>query len=102
VKEAGQRECHYLVCILQHLRESTAENARLKAEVERLTKAGEWQPIETLPMFQEGLIVCEGLNGIYFGTRYKSGVDSSQVDVEEYKPTLWMPLPSAPAKEVQS
>ena len=68
----------------------------LKAEVERLTS---WQPIETLPMFQEALIVCEGLNGIYFGARYKSGVDSSQVDIEKYKPTQWMPLPVAPAKE---
>jgi archaellum component FlaC len=34
VKEAGQN-------ILQHLRESTAEVERLKAEVERLTKAGD-------------------------------------------------------------
>jgi hypothetical protein len=69
---------------------------RLKAEVERLTT---WQPIETLPMFQEALIVCDGLCGIYFGTRYKSGVDSSQVDVEKYKPTHWMPLPIEPAKK---
>ena len=72
------------------------ENAKLRTEMERMTV---WQPIETLPMFQEGLIVCEGLGGIYFGTRYKSGVDSSQVDVEKYKPTHWMPLPPPPVAE---
>ena len=47
-KEAGQN-------ILQHLRESEAENARLKAEVDKLTfdplsyldDAGEWMPRHT-------------------------------------------------------
>jgi len=46
VKEAGQN-------MLQHLRESTSEVERLKAEVERLTKAGDALSADVLFVFGE-------------------------------------------------
>ena len=67
--------------------------ARLKAEVERLTKAGEWQPIETAPK-DGGTILTYRKGNVFVLNQYYGN--------SSYEMTHWIPLPSAPAKEVQS
>ena len=63
--------------------------ARLKAEVERLT----WQPIETAPK-DGGTILTYRKGNVFVLNQYYGN--------SSYEMTHWMPLPSAPAKEVQS
>lgn len=66
------------------------------AENERLRNAGEWQPIETAPLFVESMFVCEGLVGVSFGFKSKNGW-AINADTDKYAPTHWMPLPATPA-----
>jgi len=83
---------------IQKLRE---ENARLKAEVERLTdcKAGEWQPIETAPKDMTRVLgYVEEYIVVMWWFTYSNGRSCWEtVDGEsEVDPTHWMPLPKPP------
>ena len=72
------------------------ENARLKAEVERLTKQTQWQPIETAPFQPRVRIIVDRNDDGEVGIVYST--DLSYYSFEQY-PDWWMPLPVAPAKE---
>ena len=80
--------------------------ARLKAEVERLTK---WQPIETAPRDGTEIIGRAGLwvevTAFFKGTkpweRKEAWVTSNDDDgyAQDFKPTHWLPLPEYAAKK---
>ena len=70
----------------------------LKAEVERLTKAG-WQPMETAPFNRNIKIIVDRNDEGEVGIIWSS--DVQHYSVEQY-PDWWMPLPSAPANERKS
>ena len=84
---------------LELIKNLQAENARLKAQVERLTKQTQWQPIETAPFQPRVRIIVDRNDDGEVGIVYST--DLSYYSIEQY-PDWWMPLPSAPAKEVQS
>jgi len=85
VAEDNKRECEA----------TRIEIARLKAEVERLTKAG-WQPMETAPFNRNIRIIVDRNDEGEVGIIWSS--DVQHYSVEQY-PDWWMPLPVAPAKE---
>jgi hypothetical protein len=87
----------------------TANELRLKAEVERLTT---WQPMETAPLDgTDVMCVCldpefEGednpnryIRTCFFGLMTEDYRCWMSVFGYEENPTHWMPLPAAPAKE---
>lgn len=84
----------------------TANELRLKAEVERLTK---WQPIETAPRDGTEIIGRAGLwvevTAFFKGTkpweRKEAWVTSNDDEgyAQDFKPTHWLPLPEIPAKK---
>jgi len=79
--------------------QTLAENARLKAEVERLRKAGEWQPIETAPKDMTRVLgYVEEYIVVMWWFTYSNGRSCWEtVDGEsEVDPTHWMPLPKPP------
>jgi hypothetical protein len=81
------------------INELEAENARLKAEVERLRKAGEWQPIETAPKDMTRVLgYVEEYIVVMWWFTYSNGRSCWEtVDGEsEVDPTHWMPLPKPP------
>jgi regulator of replication initiation timing len=82
--------------LMQEIDEHKAENARLKAENERLRKAGEWQPIETAPKdgITETLVMDCG--HVYIGIFDKNGF-CEDLHCAGLDPTHWMPLPNPPA-----
>lgn len=94
--EKDQVECDYDNCYKRLVRIDDArydlfmEIESLKAKVERLTKAGEWRPIETAP--KDGGTILTYRKGNAFVMPHYYGNSS-------YEMTHWMPLPSAPAKE---
>lgn len=86
VAEDNKRECEA----------TRIENARLKAEVERLTKAGAWQPMETAPFDSKIRIIVDRNDDGEVGIIWSR--DVQYYSVEQY-PDWWMPLPVAPAEE---
>lgn len=103
LKEEVERLKKYNEEAMAHIakeeRKSRERLDMVQTDVERLTKAGEWQPIETAPFQPSVRIIVDrnddGEVGIVWST------DLSYYPVEQY-PDWWMPLPSAPAKGVQS
>jgi hypothetical protein len=80
-----------------------AENARLKAEVERLRKAGDWLPIESAP--RDGSYFIGGVWGDMesrptWATMCHYYVSGKRFEMQETcdQPDFWIPLPNA-AKE---
>ena len=81
------------------------ERDALKAEIERLTKAGDWKPIHTAP--KDGTDVLIAYRDGYFGCMAVTltcwGETSwRHLFANEYlmdTPTYWMPVPLAPADE---
>jgi hypothetical protein len=80
----------------------SVENDRLKAEVERMTKAGQWQPMDTAPRYQDVLCWLYNHQSIVVGCEVSSCHWEDTSSNSTIYPTHWMPLPSAPAKEEQS
>jgi cell division protein FtsB len=78
------------------------ENARLKADIERLTKAGQWQPMDTAPRYQDVLCWLDNHQSIVVGWEVSSCHWEDTSSNSTINPTHWMPLPSAPSKGVQS
>jgi hypothetical protein len=82
-----------------------AEMSRLKAEVERLRKAGEWQPIETAPNDGTEILTYNDISGIHqvswsYGNRSGHWETERWLDRETnwvIDPTHWVPLPKPPA-----
>jgi len=75
------------------------EIARLKAEVELLREAGEWQPIETAPKDMTRVLgYVEEYIVVMWWFTYSNGRSCWEtVDGEsEVDPTHWMPLPKPP------
>jgi len=78
---------------------SWSEYDKLKAEVERLRKAGEWQPIETAPKDMTRVLgYVEEYIVVMWWFTYSNGRSCWEtVDGEsEVDPTHWMPLPKPP------
>ena len=77
--------------------ELNAENARLKAEVERLTQAAEWQPIQTAPKNYTKILCLWPIKTAYRDSKgYWSRDEMDWWDKHEGelpKPILWKPLP---------
>jgi hypothetical protein len=77
------------------------ENARLKAEVERLRKAGDWLPIESAP--RDGSYFIGGVWGDMesrptWATMCHYYVRGKRFEMQETcdQPDFWIPLPNAP------
>ena len=70
----------------------------LKAEVERLRKATEWQPIETAPKDGKTIIIIVEYGYVYTGIFDNDGYcqDLAGAGLD---PTHWMPLPQPPKQE---
>jgi len=82
---------------------------RLKAEVERLTQAAEWQPIQTAPKNYTKILCLWPIKTAYRDSKgYWSRDEMNWWDKHEGElpePILWKPLPEGwddAAKEVQS
>lgn len=72
--------------------------ATLKAEVERLTKDLEWQPIETAPKDGKSVVLVIEYGYVYTGIFHNDGYcqDLAGAGLD---PTHWMPLPKPPKQE---
>jgi len=93
---AKWQRCESVAC--DKMLELCGEIKVLKAEVERLTKAG-WQPMETAPFNRNIKIIVDRNDEGEVGIIWSS--DVQHYSVEQY-PDWWMPLPSAPANERKS
>lgn len=94
-----------------HYSDAMEENARLKEEVERLRKAGEWQPIETAP--KDGTVIW-ATNSIWKRPDYVKWGCIDHIDEWAWvhthnrynrtpEPvTHWMPIPKPPKEGKQS
>jgi hypothetical protein len=96
VWEFTYQDCERIASLHRETLRLMNENARLKAEVERLRKAGEWQPIETAPKdgITETLVMDCG--HVYIGIFDKNGF-CEDLHCAGLDPTHWMPLPNPPA-----
>jgi hypothetical protein len=98
MKRVGELKADLRNCYTA-IRVKDEENARLKAEVERLRKAGEWQPIETAPKDMTRVLgYVEEYIVVMWWFTYSNGRSCWEtVDGEsEVDPTHWMPLPKPP------
>jgi hypothetical protein len=81
------------------------EVVRLKAEVERMTKAVKWQPISTAPKdgtdiliaYRDGYFGCMSVALTCWGETSWRHLFSNEYITDT--PTCWMPIPLAPANE---
>jgi hypothetical protein len=83
--------------------ESAKELAEKDAEIERLKRATEWQPIETAPKTAEQILAtngaCETWVVFWYKNQWAAHVcadDYYSVYFDEGDLTHWMPLPDAP------
>lgn len=70
----------------------------LKDEVKRLTKASEWQPIETAPKDGKTIILVVEYGYVYTGIFHNDGY-CQDLTGAGLDPTHWMPLPQPPKQE---
>ena len=87
------------VVMMKRIGELNEEVTRLKAEVERLRKAGEWQPIETAP--KDGTWFIAGFDGDLPSRHAWAAMciwECGRFEVQETpdQPDYWMPLPKPP------
>ena len=85
-------------CANANMNKHMNENARLKAEVERLRKAGDWRPIETAPKDGKTVVLVVEYGYVYTGIFHNDGYCQDLYGAG-LDPTNWMPLPNPPAKE---
>ena len=99
VSYEGERSQWYCADAYARCVNAEIEAKRLKAEVERLRKAGEWQPIETAPKDMTRVLgYVEEYIVVMWWFTYSNGRSCWEtVDGEsEVDPTHWMPLPKPP------
>ncbi len=78
------------------------ENTALRAELEELKKANEWQPIETASRDGTGILVYDGDQIIvvcFMNEKWSIGTEDGHRLYLINKPTHWHPLPTPPEEE---
>ena len=115
---AGVDPMTALECCTAILKDTKADNERLKAELEHiqaeLQRLTTWQPIETAPRDGTAILGCQGwcieVTAYHKGTkpyhRKEAWVVANDDEgyAQDFQPTHWMPLPNpdAPVKQTKS